>query len=217
MLKVSDEVASRLSPQSPATPPFDATSQSTGVILTASSGDNDITVIGNAAQAAVQPVVQGAVRQLQDKLSGDFPINIVPTLPSTLFTSPSLPIDARVSSKLREKILKNEFIDFGALTTNPVLKSKYQVTLQNGNGRQFPSLTLQPVTKNKKLLNITSWTSSFLIFVGVYTSQFPSKAHALMKYGEIIQDLAARGHDWYYYDDNFRYLRQNQPSAFPWG
>ena len=38
-----------------------------------------------------------------------------------------------------------------------------------------------------------------------------------MKYGEIVQDLASRGHDWHYYDENFRYLRQNQPSAFPWG
>ena len=38
-----------------------------------------------------------------------------------------------------------------------------------------------------------------------------------MKYGEIVQDLAAREHDWHYYDENFRYLWQNQPSAFPWG
>ena len=39
-----------------------------------------------------------------------------------------------------------------------------------------------------------------------------------MKYWEkIVQDLAARGHNWHYYDENFRYLRQNQPSAFPWG
>ena len=56
-----------------------------------------------------------------------------------------------------------------------------------------------------------------MVFVGVYTSQFPSEAPALMKYGEIVQDLVARGHEWHYYDDNFRYLRQNQPSAFPWG
>ena len=32
-----------------------------------------------------------------------------------------------------------------------------------------------------------------------------------------MQDLAARGHDWHYYDEYFWYLRQNQPSAFPWG
>ena len=29
-----------------------------------------------------------------------------------------------------------------------------------------------------------------MIFVGVYTSQFPSEAPAFMKYGEIVQDLA---------------------------
>ena len=51
--------------------------------------------------------------------------------PNTLFISPSLPIDARVSAKLRAKILKNEFIEFGALATNPVLESKFQVVLQS--------------------------------------------------------------------------------------
>ena len=122
-----------------------------------------------------------------------------------------------MSAKLRAKILKNEFIDFGALATNPTLESKYQVVLQNEGGTQPPSLALEPVNKTRKLLTISSWTSSFMVFVGVYSSQFPSEALALMKYGEIVQDLAARGHDWHYYDENFRYLRQNQPSAFPWG
>ena len=46
-----------------------------------------------------------------------------------MFISPSLPIDAPVSAKLRAKILKNEFIDIGALATNPVLESKFQVVL----------------------------------------------------------------------------------------
>ena len=46
--------------------------------------------------------------------------------------------------------------------------------------------------------------------------QCPLEATALMKYGEIVLDLA-EGHDWHYYNENFRYLRQNQPSAFPWG
>ena len=37
-----------------------------------------------------------------------------------------------------------------------------------------------------------------------------------MKYGEVVQDLAARGHNWKFYDENFRFLRQSQPAAFPW-
>lgn len=35
-----------------------------------------------------------------------------------------------------------------------------------------------------------------------------------MKYGEVVQDLAARGQNWHFYYKN---LRQSQPSSFPWG
>ena len=38
-----------------------------------------------------------------------------------------------------------------------------------------------------------------------------------MKYGELVQDLAARGGNWRFYDENFRFLRQTQPASFPWG
>ena len=83
----------------------------------------------------------------------------------------------------------------------------------------MPSLCLEPVSKPKKITAIEAWSSCFLIFVGIYTSKYmyPAEAPALMKYGEIIQDLAARGHNWSYYDQNFRFLRQRQASAFPWG
>lgn len=38
-----------------------------------------------------------------------------------------------------------------------------------------------------------------------------------MKYGEIIQDLASRGQNWKFYDENFRFLRQSNPTLYPWG
>ena len=38
-----------------------------------------------------------------------------------------------------------------------------------------------------------------------------------MKYGEVVQDLAARGGNWKFYDENFRFLKQAQPASFPWG
>ena len=75
-----------------------------------------------------------------------------------------------MSAKLRAKILKNEFIDFEALATNPTLESKYQVVLRNEFGTQPPSLALEPVNKTRKLLTISSWTSNFMVFVGVYTT-----------------------------------------------
>ena len=220
--KVSDEVTRRLSSTSEKRSANDSqildrgSDMLVGGVGAGAEQVSEVSALGIPTDSPGESMIEGAVSQFQDRLSGELP-TVSPTLPNTLFISPSLPIDARVSAKLRAKILKNEFIDFGALATNPVLESKFQVVLQSEGGTQPPSLALEPVTKTKKLLTIASWTSSFMIFVGVYTSQFPSEAPALMKYGEIVQDLASRGHDWHYYDENFRYLRQNQPSAFPWG
>ena len=220
--KVSDEVTRRLSSTSEKRSANDSqildqgSDMLVGGVGAGAEQVSEVSALGIPADSPGESMIEGAVSQFQDRLSGELP-TVSPTLPNTLFISPSLPIDARVSAKLRAKILKNEFIDFGALATNPVLESKFQVVLQSEGGTQPPLLALEPVTMTKKLLTIASWTSSFMIFVGVYTSQFPSEAPALMKYGEIVQDLASRGQDWHYYDEDFRYLRQNQPSAFPWG
>ena len=53
--------------------------------------------------------------------------------------------------------------------------------------------------------------------MGVFTQKYPLEAPALMKYSEIVRELAARGYNWHYYDENFRYLRQKEPISFPWG
>lgn len=37
-----------------------------------------------------------------------------------------------------------------------------------------------------------------------------------MKYGAVIQGLAVRGHNWRFYDENFRFLRQEHCSSLPW-
>ena len=37
-----------------------------------------------------------------------------------------------------------------------------------------------------------------------------------MKYGEMIKDLAGRGHNWKFYEENFRFLRQAHLAALPW-
>ena len=70
--------------------------------------------------------------------------------------------------------------------------------------------------KTKMIFTLENWLSAFHVFVGVYTWKYPHEAPALMKYGEVIQSLAAKGGNWRYYDDNFRFLRQSQPSSFNW-
>ena len=118
-----------------------------------------------------------------------------PVVPGQLFESVGLPVDVRVSDKLRAKIWNAEFIEFGSLLTNPVLANQYRITLQSAESGPVPSLCLEPVSQPKKITTIDTWLSSFHVFVGIYTKQFPHEAPAFMKYGAIIQDLAVRGHN----------------------
>ena len=89
-------------------------------------------------------------------------------------------------------------------------------SISNSDRGFTPSLCFEPLAKHKKVTTIETWWSSFHVFVGAYTKQFPHEAPALMKYGEIIQDLAGRGHNWKFYDENFRFLRQAHHAALPW-
>ena len=53
--------------------------------------------------------------------------------------------------------------------------------------------------------------------MSIFTAQYPHKAPGLMKYRATIQDLAARGHNWRFYDENFGFLRQSQDTSLLWG
>lgn len=169
--------------------------------------------------ALARNIVQGNLQKEAAAITGlsqQSSHTTAPHIPGQLFQSVSLPVDARLSDKLRTKIWGQEYVDFGSLLTNQVLDNQYQITVQNAASDTAPSLCIEPVTKPKKITSIEAWISSFHVFVGVYTKKFPLEAPALMKYGEIIQDLAVRGHNWKFYDDNFCFLRQAHGALLPW-
>ena len=232
--KVADEVSRRLSPaENPPSRPPTAPSNlqevpvnlTGGLPPTAPSNLQEVPVNSTGGQSSQVPadliasrVVQGSLATVSHAVTGLVPSTSEgpPPLPGQCFQSVGLPVDARVSEKLREKIWKDEFIDFGSLLANPVLANRFQLTVHNAENGPLPSLCIELISKSKKITSIESWLSSFHIFVGVYTKRFPHEAPALMKYCETIQDLAGRGHNWKYYDENFRFLRQAHRSALPW-
>ena len=174
--------------------------------------------------AEVNNLVTGAIAAAHAGISGEpqlLPTIISPSTassvePTQLFHSAGLAIDSRVSAKLKGKIWDEEFIDFGSLLSNSG-NDKYQLSFLSSNGGLPASFCLEPAAKPKKILNIEAWLQAFHIFVGVYTQRYPVEAPALMKYGQTIQDLAARGLNWRFYDENFRFLRQTQRTLVPWG
>ncbi len=53
--------------------------------------------------------------------------------------------------------------------------------------------------------------------MGIYTSKFRFEAPCLMKYGEVVHDLASHGGDWSFNDTQFRCLKQLHPNEMLWG
>ena len=214
--KVADEVSRRFATVLPAQPTTTGSSQLTEVAACSSSSTSQSTFASPSTNGSApihssaspeyiaSSMVQQSVANAANSLTG-LAVQAPLEMPGQLFQSAGLPVDARVSEKLRAKIWSNEYIDFGSLLTNPAFENQYRLTFQGADSGPVPSLCLEPVSKPKKLQSVESWLSSFHVFVAIYTKKFPHEAPALMKYGDIIQDLAGRGHNWKFYDENFSF------------
>jgi hypothetical protein len=104
--------------------------------------------------------------------------------PTQEYHSISLPIDCRISIKLKNKIWNDEYIDFGSLLSNPMSDNKFQLSFSSSDAGLPPSLSVEPISKAKKITHISGWMNAFLIFVGVYAQKYPHESPALMKYGD---------------------------------
>jgi len=165
---------------------------------------------------AAAAVVQGSIATVLDSLSGS---TSLVSKPKDIFVSSDIPIDMSVSDRLKNKIWANEYVDFGLLLNNKKDHDSFHLCLSNdmASSTDQPLIALEPKLKSKHINSIEMWVTAYQIFVGVYTQKYPVQGPLLMKYSDIIRDLAARGYNWRYYDENFRYLRQKDPEAYSWG
>ena len=175
--------------------------------------------VESSSSAHATALVQGALDEAHSNISGQARPFTIPEqlLPNQPFNSASLPLDARVPDKIKEKIWREEFVDFGVLLSNPDPTARYEINVRPSDAGRPASLVLEPTAKSgKQIKNINDWLRAFHIFVSIYTQRYTHETPALMKYCQLVQDLAARDHNWFYYDENFRFLRQTQASQVPW-
>ena len=177
------------------------------------NADNITSDIGTQVNSEAVATVQGSVAAVLDNISGE---SRGDDIPKSIFIT--LPIGLGLPEKLKAKIVASEYVDFGSLITNySKANTSYSLSLSDAKGNQGnAALTLEPNVKIKNIGNIETWTTAFQEYVAIFTAQHPKEAPALMKNGEIIRDLAYRGFNWRYYDENFRFLRQSNPKGFPW-
>ena len=219
---VTAEVTRRLQTVATPVPGVDAVPSSSPSGPAASVTESPIVRISEQAAtpptAVAQLAVSNALGSAHAAISGETFLapNFSHVQPTQEYHSISLPIDCRISIKLKNKIWNEEYIDFGSLLSNPMSDNKFQLSFSSFDAGLPPSLSVEPISKAKKITNISVWMSALRIFVGVYAQKYPHESPALMKYGDIVQDLADRGQNWRFYDENFRFLRQTQRSLLSW-
>ena len=157
-------------------------------------------VTSNAGTEGLQPIIENSDPK-----------------PTQVFTSLAVSLASRVSAKLKAKIWANEYVDFGSLLfSSPQDEGKYSLSMTPSGSSNHPQVTLEPRHPTKRIHNIQQWVSAFNIFVSVYTERFKSDTPQLMKYCEVVRDLALKPGDWLWYDEQFRFIRQSDPQKFPW-
>jgi len=89
------------------------------------------------------------------------------------------------------------------------------MTTSNGPSKQL-QLTVETYHAPKKVYHIQQWVSAFNISVSVYTERYQSETPLLMKYCEVVCDIALSHGDWLCYHEQFHYLSQSAPDKYPW-
>ena len=123
-------------------------------------------------------------------------------------------LESRVSDRFKAKIWGNEYIDFGSLLTVAPEETKYCLSVAQDN--DSPSLWYENIKPKRKNLTIHQWLTAFNVFVAVYTAKAPNSISSLMKYCELVRDIAAKQGHWRYHDEQLCFPRQSKPKHYPW-
>ena len=134
--------------------------------------------------------------------------------PEEVFLSVTFDLESRVSDRLKAKIWGNEYIDFGSLLTVAPEETKYCLSVVQDN--DSPSLWYENIKPKRKNVTIHQWLTAFNVFVAVYTAKAPNSISSLMKYCELVRDIAAKQGHWRYHDKQLCFPRQSKPKHYPW-
>jgi len=121
---------------------------------------------------------------------------------------PALP---SISPKIREKIIKGDFIDFSTLLPKAMFSlatesSGYTFQLLDNGGE----LSLRPSAKPKRITSFSNWN----VYLAVCINHTPSRGPSLVAYQRIIASASSQQplESWMNYDIRFRTLAAYDPS-----
>lgn len=114
-------------------------------------------------------------------------------------------ITAHVAPQLKEKIWRDEYIQFSQLLPQQSSFYSESVTLALCHEAQN-NLGLKLTKPKPATLSLQQWEDAFLVYMAIYTERHPVCA-AMCTYMRDVKDMARRGANFTYYDEQFRIER----------
>ena len=127
------------------------------------------------------------------------------------FISAKRPIDSKISSKVKNQIWANEFVDLGTLlvpkVANTSIKQKRTFELISDKNDY---VALKPTKETNVIQTIEQWSDAFLVYLSIYCEKYPEHLKSMTTYMNMIKILHNRKGDYIWYDQEFRYGRSLQ-------
>jgi hypothetical protein len=123
------------------------------------------------------------------------------------------PLGANVSQSITDKIVRGDFVDFGAL-----LDPLYDSSNSQSDGMALRvdasgQISFKEARQSRRITSIHGWTSAFFVFCAIYLRAHPSRTQELLKYGYLVREAASKfgGWGWRDYDIQFRLRQRSHP------
>jgi len=114
-----------------------------------------------------------------------------------------------VPSRVKERIIKGEYIDFASLLPKAMFSSSTDPDLPGLVTVHLPSssedISVRPATKPKKITSFSSWMEAWNVYLAVIIEHMPSRAPSLVAYQRIITSASVQYplESWLNYDVQF--------------
>lgn len=137
-------------------------------------------------------------------------------VPSTYMYTPNPTVGVaseltvNVSSIIKEKIHKGEYIDLAVLLADNQSINDLDQSLVIQNGQ----LVMKTKQHTQKIYTIETWTNAFIVYISIYIEVHPGQIQHLLKYMSMIRLGASRttGIGWKVYDEQFRLRKSVNPN-----
>ena len=137
--------------------------------------------------------------------------SIMNTIPTSLTTSTDQLLPP-VPPRIRERIIKGEYIDFATLLPNIIFSSSLELDSSTSFTVQLPhingNLSVDPTAKTRKITSFSYWMEAWNVYLAVCIDHMPSRAPSLVAYQRIITSVNTLHplESWLHYDVQFRTL-----------